>query len=653
MKRRRFLEAFGAALPAARIGVGSLAPAAVAARESFVRPQARSDGGTGVDLARAEADWLARSTGPGVLWAHDFRSDDEFRNFHRGNARPYEKLRTAPAPMPYHAMLVPTPFGGSRAIRSAARGTRLTKDTPAARPGDIQVWHIADATEIHPPWDGEYKLIVKALEYVWVQSVDPERNTVTVRRTGTRAYASGDTLGSGPQGRWIRPTACFPAGVNGKATPDQGLVNGAATKARRFKSHEEFREGYFGHRSYWDPAAGPAVYKDWKPAAPSREIRSDAWEGDEFWLQFRAKVSASRATQPPGKLLYIQNCTTSGNGQLYLPIGPKSKFTEVPADWPHGPHANFLYALTCWGSDSQARYGAAVTLPQGVDFTTSIVKWADGRVEKPYMQHPASYPDSHFHGHAPNDPKVIGWHIPVEKWVTYLIHVKPGRDSIGSVASAILVAPASELPYREKPTETILLDDVSAFPDPGGTGGYPYIVHTVRNSRAPHIHEHMQVVAIDRQRNLLTVQRNVYRSGYTSKAISEAVSGLDAGTRIVYGPAKGLLEKSPDEIFFPSGVNRDPRLGYRETLVEIFVAVAGESEYTKIMSHDRYAWLFGDMKPNYGYYFYNPPGLNSIELSQYINDYIGSGAVAAPSEGHHVDYTQAILSRSFIAPPSF
>ncbi len=33
------------------------------------------------NMATAEADWLARSTGTGIVWAHDFRSDAEVNNF--------------------------------------------------------------------------------------------------------------------------------------------------------------------------------------------------------------------------------------------------------------------------------------------------------------------------------------------------------------------------------------------------------------------------------------------------------------------------------------------------------------------------------------------------------------------------------------------
>ncbi len=653
MNRRRFVEAIAATCATARNMVAALASVGVSAAPRTGDSTSPNRGQSGLRSEDAESDWIARSTAAGVLWAHDFRDDAEFQNFHRGYARPYQKLQTAPAPMPYHAALVSTPFGVSRAIRSAARGTVLTQGVPPAKEGDIQTWHVADASEILEPWDGEYRLIANALEYVLVQSVDHERNTVTVRRTGKRSFAVGNTLGTGPQGRWIRPTACFPAGMNGKSTPDQGLVSGSAVKERRFTTHAEFREGYFGHRSYWDPTVGSAPYKDWKPDAPSRRTRDDAWEGDEFWLQFRARVSASRAGESSGKMLYIQNCTTSGNGQLYIPIGPKSRrATDVPPDWPHGDHANFLRALTCWGSDAQAKYGTTLAIPQGADYSTRTVKWADGKAETAYLQDPHLFPQSHFHGHAPNDPKITGWHIPVEKWVTYLVHMKLGRDSIDTLASGILVAPGSELVYDDKSVETIYLDDVSPFPDPAGAGNYPYIVHTRRNSKSPRIHEHMEVIGIDRSDNSLTVRRNKYRSGYTSKTISSALAGLDVGSKIAYGPTRGLLDESPDEVFFPYGVERDPRLGYRETTVELFVAVEGESDYTRILSHDRYAWLYGDMKPNYGHYFYNPPGLNSIELSQYINDYIGSGAVPPPTKGHHIDYTQAILSRNFIPAPS-
>lgn len=652
MNRRRFLRDLiaGIGLDRSRF----LVPFLLLYESEQAQAQSRQTSAS-VDISprTAEADWLARSTAPGVLWAHDFRHDEEFRNFHRGSPMPYERPRTAPAPMPYHASLVSTPFGASRAIKSAARGTHLVRDVPAARKGEVQVWHVADVAKIEEPWDGEYKLLVAAREYVLVQSRDVREGTITVRRSSTRGYkANVTTIGSGPQGRWIRPTASFPAGVNGKPVPDEGISNGSARRARKWnpddpRMHGRFREGYFGHRSYWDPAHGDARYKDWKPrTGSSNETREDAWEGDEFFLQFRAKISASRfqESSPSAKMIYIQNCTTSGQGQLFWTVGPKSKRTQVPPSWPHGPHGRMFQANTAYG-DSTAVFGAILTMPPGGGLTTTTKKWADGEEEPLWQQHPDSFPNARYRGAG---QRIEAWHFPADKWVTYLVHIKPGRDSVIQYASSTLTRPAAELVYSEKPTEVLHLADLSSFPEVEGSGNYPYYVHSAKSAN-PQLHEHMLVVAIDRSANTLTVERNVSRSFVTH--VRNKKIGWDVGATIAYGPYQGFPGKPKEMVVWPRGVRNDKRLQYRETTVEIFVAVEGETEYMKILSYDKFPWLFGDMKAEYLNYEYNPPALNSIELSQYMNDYIGSGSVAPPSGEHDIQYTQAILSRDFIPVP--
>lgn len=619
----------------------------------------------------AEADWIARSTLPGTIWAHDFRSDAEFTNFHKGTQSPYENNRSNPKLHPYHATLVSTPFGQSRAIKSMARGTHLIRDVPAATKGEIQVWSVADVSKIAAPWDGEYRLLVAAKEYVYIQSRDEAAGTITVRRTRSSAYpALKTTIGSGPQGRWIRPTAAFPAGENGKTEPDQGLLNGTARKPRRWdarnsRMHYKFREAYYGHRSYWDSRHGEAPFKDWTPRTETENsTRVDAWEGDEFYLQFRAKVSRSRvqSRSPSGKMLYIQNCTSSGNGQFFWRIGPRSRRTAVPPDWPYGSETGtLLVGNTCYG-DFTAKFGGTLSSPATNGFATATHKWLDGEIDVVRYQDETHWPDARYRG---DKNPIVGWHVPVEKWVTYLVHIKPGRDSVVQYAQSTLVKPVVSRDYSDKSRDVLYLEDVSGFPDVEGEGGYPYIVHTGR-SHAPMLHEHMRVVEIDRRINTLTVERNISRDWLNitvrndwiipdgAGKVRNVKLGWEAGAIIAYGPYEGFPKDRRGgrvELKWPVGVRYDKRLQYRETTVEILVAVDGESEYKTITSSDKFAWLFGDLKGNFLNYSYNPPGLNSIELSQYLNDYVGSGSVAPPSGEHDIQYTQVIFSRNFIPVP--
>jgi hypothetical protein len=236
----------------------------------------------------------------------------------------------------------------------------------------------------------------------------------------------------------------------------------------------------------------------------------------------------------------------------------------------------------------------------------------------------------------------------VEKWVTYLLHFKLGRESAVSRNSK-LTAPMRARAYSDKSQEVIALADVSDFPDVAGPGNYPYTVFASKRGAKRRFTEHMRVVAVDRRARTLTVARNHARDTSSFADIRDAVEGWDAGTAIAYGCYKGPPYE--DDMIWGRDVDLDPRLGRRETTFEMFVAVEGQTEYQKVMSHGEFAWMYGDGKGNYASYTANPPGLNSIELSQYVNDYVGSGSVPPPSGAHHVDYTQAILSRKFIPPP--
>jgi hypothetical protein len=89
---------------------------------------------------------------------------------------------------------------------------------------------------------------------------------------------------------------------------------------------------------------------------------------------------------------------------------------------------------------------------------------------------------------------------------------------------------------------------------------------------------------------------------------------------------------------------------YRTT-VEIMVADQGSTTYKTITSKSDFVWMFGDGKDSQGYYYYNPPGLNTFWMSQNLNDYVGGGSVSPPSNPHQIEYTQAIFSKQFIPAP--
>lgn len=82
---------------------------------------------------------------------------------------------------------------------------------------------------------------------------------------------------------------------------------------------------------------------------------------------------------------------------------------------------------------------------------------------------------------------------------------------------------------------------------------------------------------------------------------------------------------------------------YREFVLEIYAARAGQTSYTKIHSKKDYAWLYGDGNSP-GDYVFHPPSHNSIALSGYMNN-------VPAVQGWYHRFTQVIFSKQFIAAP--
>jgi hypothetical protein len=477
MKRREILKSSFAL-------AGSLAVGVALAQTKPCPPSPLSVvGGTSATTSCVSApagNWTTRSTGAGVIWAHDFTNDNELNYFIRSES-PTDANATVTNPtpnvLPNGLRLGATPFGNSRAIISRAVGTRLTAAVPAASDyptHDTQVWSVASAASLPDPKGQPYRMIVGngsdsgGIEWIELVSINTSNNTITVRRKMTAenggygtntapAFPAGFTVGRGPQGSWNRPFAAFPAGQNGRSTPDVGIANHTVTRARTWNTaqnsnaHAAFREGYFGHRSYWDPAVGPATYRNWQPQDPGQPVRSDAWDGDEFYLQFRAKVAASRFSAPTSKMLFIQNAGTSGSGQFFWVVGG-SRYGEKPpvAEQVSGvTYGTYLLGLTSY-ADSAARAGGLLMSPQSdsIDRPSPIQK---------------SYPACRYDSR----PNMYCWTFPADRWVTYLIHFKFGKDNAPPDPDDNGPAPNAPWPAATDPTYRTFVEIMVA--DQGGS----------------------------------------------------------------------------------------------------------------------------------------------------------------------------------------
>jgi len=409
-------------------------------------------------------DWASRSTGADVLFAHDFsESDNELEYFVRLGAQ----TNPDPAPLPNPLTLVTTTLGNARAIRTRAVGSLITTDlasVPKLTTGFTIP--VTDSSGFPDPATlGAYNLFIGCTD-VDTQNTDPEvfeevtltsisgNNLIVTRNIGNYGikvdgvnYGSGDpnapaiaassgnyTIGYTNSGSWNRPLCCFPSGQNGKATDDIGITNGSAAKTRTWNptrggtGHAYFREGYFGSRWYWDPAVNQAApYKDWTPnnAGDGQNFpHPDAFEGDEFYLQFRFKATAARLNAKASKLFYIQNAAQSGKGQLYMPVGEK-KYNEQPdpADKVPGSTEGVFLGTNIGGGDPRQPAGG---------YLGDDVQW-DGWDFPPAGAGPwqTDYPL----GNANNrfDTDCYAFCHQSEVWTTLHIRIKFGRDNAESI----------------------------------------------------------------------------------------------------------------------------------------------------------------------------------------------------------------------------
>jgi hypothetical protein len=361
-----------------------------------------------VDLSQpastADSDYAARSTGIGVVWAHDFREPNELAHFLVG----HPNLASAGSggsgytnPVGYvnhvtrRASTVGDNLGSSwiavaRALGSVTVGTTLSGATAIV---------VADAAQFpDPATAGQYYLLVgtpATQEWVRVTVRNTSTNTLTAVRGAfdgpAQQWPDGTPIGTAPNSKWIRPMCPIPATQNGRTLPDKGIENGfqvppvpggtvwdatPSTTAPGTPTHARYRWGHFGHTSYVDayddnypdPSYGRTLLNIFTKNA------SQGFNADEFYAQWRCKLDPGIITAlPGGKVMYLQNTGTSTWQQIFLNISPQ--------------------------------YGAAAE-PARINVSTNFGDVANI-----------------------ND----GWptvNYPLGRWFTFLLHVKPGREAL-------------------------------------------------------------------------------------------------------------------------------------------------------------------------------------------------------------------------------
>jgi hypothetical protein len=336
--------------------------------------------------------WNQRSTGPGVIWAHDFRDPNEVRYWR------YAPSSAAVTIAPDHILdvqrVASSGIGESGMMVHTIRGTRLAQPLDATAT-TVYLESVADFPDPSAAvggiaGTGRYIALMGVQydsEQVYVTGRNLSNNSLTITRSTDvlwrRAHAVGEPISVQDQTAWWRLMGAF--GVwSGKTTPDRGIANGFKnfdddwTLQGVARNYGRFRGAWWGHPEYealYD-ATWPINGYDTASTTAGR-VFHDTFVGNEFWIQWRMKITGDRLNNPDGKFSYLQ-AVASARHQWFTNIGTTTRTPQ---------RVNFV-------NDGQAR---SINLADTNTYSTgSTYEWR------------------------------------FNEWVTYMIHINPGRGGATS-----------------------------------------------------------------------------------------------------------------------------------------------------------------------------------------------------------------------------
>jgi hypothetical protein len=330
----------------------------------------------------AEQDWLYRTqTGPyaaGVVWAHDFRYPEEFTQFYA------------------------TPYGAAGVSSSTTGGFgnggyleyRIPKGIPDGShyiyADSTTGWLVVDGTALPQPAYG-------ASNADWTWQSSGSQNVI--------------------KGGWLRPLAALQAVHNGLPTADpaatdtvtrRSYTGGASVANRQYN----FRTGLYGHSSYHST---PFTSSD-----GLTNVTAADWDGTDFYLQFRVRVSASR--------FGFQGLPATTDGAIYqqrrVPSGKLTMLVHTAV--------TPLNEIIITSNPTDPRTGET-TSPFQMYTNQSAPAVQLRRARSPagqWIQPGGAYDTSCYWDGSSNSIHTC-WEWPGGEWVTVLMHVIPGRDNTG------------------------------------------------------------------------------------------------------------------------------------------------------------------------------------------------------------------------------
>jgi hypothetical protein len=376
-----------------------------------------------------ESDWIARSTGPGVVWAHDFRDPNEVR-YWRYNPNDGTATTRADNGLDVQRNAV-SGIGGSGMMVHTIRGTTLAQSIDATQTTIFltSVAEMPDPAAVGTTWVGAGRYIALmgtdpvTSEEVIVTGRNVSNNSLTVIRstnaTQRQPHPAGSPFSVQDHSAWWRLMGAFGL-YNGKTTPDIGIQNGFKNFDNDYtlqgvnRNVGRFRGCYWGHPDYealYD-ATWPISGYDAASTNAGR-VFHDTYVGNEFWIQWRAKITGNRMENPNGKMMYLQEVALARQ-QFFTNISPETSFPQ---------RLNFV-------NDGQAR---------NINLSATT-----------------------------NNPYSAGttYQVRLNEWVTYMVRLRPGRHLLPETVVDLYVQEPEDTAWRHI-TGTAILDLFFTMPASG------------------------------------------------------------------------------------------------------------------------------------------------------------------------------------------
>lgn len=477
----------------AGLAVLSLGALSVSATASTSRKAAASItlGNVILSASNASGDWVSRSTGAGVVWAHNFEYEDEVTQ------------HLLPGGDPKTSGVIPRRVVDSTGI-GCLEQVALGAELAATYTAGATTMVINDATYWpNPATDGSfYFMACRAHPSVGDKNVFlcTARSGVTltvayVASTGSafattpQSYAVGDYLGNEITKEWRRTFSALPATENGLPTNDPAASGAVPLRSKLTGNalsvpHDTslWQYGWYGHASNqstwanWTPWTGTSSYTA-RGVAQGAADKFRLWDGNEFYIQFRLKIDPRYYTyhaqpDPDGTTSYwgrkgvaLQSEVSSLN-QLVSSITTSNRFF-IPTTTPAPFSLNTYKATKTIGADDYVRSHKSYQLNSPWDVAPHFADLSSSF--KPSTG--CATPDGS-----------AAWEYKSGEWVTFLFRVKPGRSGVSETEIDISFARTEDTGYDGTYTALMSVTDAKItysgsgdFDFPDGSFTYPTV----------------------------------------------------------------------------------------------------------------------------------------------------------------------------------